>query len=209
MLALGLLLDHDVVEEPPARPEHLRDGLAEQAEVVLLEPLVVEPARELDRQLGQALVVLEPDGRERLEPRLEALPADVVPDDGETRVPDRCRGGFRLDVSGRLGGVVHAGRERASGVGGRAGRASLPHRGARGGGAESAGPEQQIGASENRGRAGSRASSPTMRRRVIHKWGGAAVWLKQRTDGLTRYYAFYPHFINRFIDVTNSSASGS
>src|SRR5690606_555009 len=84
-------LDHDVVEEPAVGAEHLRDRLAQEREVVLLEPLVVEPARELDRQPDDALLLLEGDGLERLEPRPVALSADVVTDEGEALVPDRFR----------------------------------------------------------------------------------------------------------------------
>src|SRR5690606_33606079 len=56
-----ILLDDDVVEEPALGPEHLRDRLAQQAEVVLLQPLVIEPARELDRQLDKVALVLQVD----------------------------------------------------------------------------------------------------------------------------------------------------
>src|SRR5690606_36254486 len=96
--ALFLLLDHDVVEEPPAGAEHLRDRLAEQPEVVLLQPLVVEPARQLDRELGDAVLVHQPYRLEGLEPRLVSLPANVIRNDAETGTPHRFRRRIRIDL---------------------------------------------------------------------------------------------------------------
>src|SRR5690606_9795483 len=95
-----------VVVEAAGRAEHLRDRLAEEAEVVLLQPLVVEPAGELHRQLDGVVVGLQGDGAEGLEPRPKALAADVVSDEGETLVPDR------------FGRVVHGGARGGRGTGG-------------------------------------------------------------------------------------------
>jgi hypothetical protein len=44
-----ILLDDDVVEESPPRPNDLRDGFAEEGEVVLFQPLVIEATGKLDR----------------------------------------------------------------------------------------------------------------------------------------------------------------
>src|SRR5690606_3651687 len=81
-------LDLDVIIQPALRSQHLRDRLAEQAVVMLLQPLVVEAARKLNGQLMAAVIfrakVYSPEG---FEPRPKPLLADIVPDDVETPFP--------------------------------------------------------------------------------------------------------------------------
>lgn len=55
---------------------------------MLLEPLIIKAAGKLDREPCAVLVLYQRQRFDRREPRLEALPADVVPDDVETSVPD-------------------------------------------------------------------------------------------------------------------------
>ncbi len=87
-----LLLNHDVVKEPPLWPEDLRDGLAQQTEVVLFQPLIIETAWELHRQFYKFFFLLQLYRFERLKPRLVTLPVDVVPNNFETLLPDGCGG---------------------------------------------------------------------------------------------------------------------
>jgi len=86
-----LFLDHDLVKQTPFGTQHLGDGLPQQAVVVLFQPLVIEAAWQLDRQLDLIVFFGQADRLDRLKPGLEALPADVIPDDFQTGMPDRLR----------------------------------------------------------------------------------------------------------------------
>ena len=98
---LGLFpFDNDVVEEPPARPQHLLYGLAKEAVVMLLQPFVVEAARKLHRQLRFVVLLIQSNRSEGLKPRSKTLAADVVSDDVETLVPDRIGGAVHGLVTG-------------------------------------------------------------------------------------------------------------
>ena len=83
-----VFLDQDVVVEAPIGPDDLCDRLADQREVMLLKPLEIEPAGKLDGQFDLVIECLNPDGLKGLEPRLEALTADIVPDDIQAFIPD-------------------------------------------------------------------------------------------------------------------------
>jgi hypothetical protein len=87
-----LSFDHHVVEEPTARAENAGDGFPQERKVMLLQPLVVEPTRELNRQLPDLIFFGKRLSLKRLEPGLEALAADVLADHVETFIPNLlCR----------------------------------------------------------------------------------------------------------------------
>jgi len=88
---LIVFLDDDVVEQPAVGTEHLRDGLTEQSEIVLLEPFEVESAGQLDGQFDQSILLFHAQGFQWRKPCPEALAADIVPNDLETVIPNRFR----------------------------------------------------------------------------------------------------------------------